>query len=136
MTQGQARLFAGFDSIKLPNLRTIGRGSMRGVDLNGVVGLGGTVDLHTGRLFSNVLLLSVLAAGAQLAQPRVSGCGTYGCQESAGQALGSAVGSNVANAATETYNRRLTQPPTIHVPAGYILNVMVERDLVLPAYHE
>jgi type IV secretory pathway VirB10-like protein len=136
MTQGQARLFAGFDSIKLPNLRTIDLGSMRGVDLNGVAGLGGTVDFHTGRLFSNVLLLSVLAAGAQLAQPRVSGCGTYGCQESAGQAIGSAVGSNVANAATQTYDRRLSQPPTMHVPSGYILNVMVERDLALPAYHE
>lgn len=136
MAQGQARLFVGFDSIKLPNLQTIDLGSMRGVDLNGVAGLGGAVDLHTGRLFGNVLLLSVLAAGAQLAQPRASGCGFSGCQESAGQAIGSAVGSNVANAATQTYGRTLYQPPTMHVPAGYILNVMVERDLPLPAYQE
>lgn len=136
MTQGQARLFVGFDSVKLPNLRTIDLGSMPGVDLNGVAGLGGKVDMHTGRLFGNVLLLSVLAAGAELAQPRTSGCGFYGCQESAGQAIGSAVGSNVANAATQTYDRTLSQPPTMHVPAGYILNVMVERDLPLAAYRE
>jgi type IV secretory pathway VirB10-like protein len=136
MAQGQARLFVSFDSIKLPNLQTIDLGAMRGVDLNGVAGLGGTADFHTGRLFGNVLLLSVLAAGAQLAQPRTSNCGFSGCQESAGQAIGSAVGSNVANAATQTYDRTLYQPPTMHVPAGYILNVMVERDLPLPAYQE
>jgi type IV secretory pathway VirB10-like protein len=136
MAQGQARLFVSFDSIKLPNLQTIDLGAMRGVDLNGVAGLGGTVDFHTGRLFGNVLLLSVLAAGAQLAQPRVNGCAFSGCQESAGQAIGSAVGSNVANAATQTYDRTLYQPPTMHVPAGYILNVMVERDLPLSAYRE
>ena len=136
MAQGQARLFVSFDSIKLPNLQTIDLGSMRGVDLNGVAGLGGTVDFHTGRLFGNVLLLSVLAAGAQLAQPRVNGCAFSGCQESAGQAIGSAVGSNIANAATQTYDRTLYQPPTMHVPAGYILNVMVERDLPIPAYQE
>jgi len=136
MTQGQARLFVGFDSIKLPNLRTIDLGVMRGVDLNGVTGLGGKVDFHTGRLFANVLLLSVLAAGAELAQPRTNGCGFSGCQESAGQAIGSAVGSNIANAATRTYDRALSQPPTMHVPAGYVLNVMVERDLSLEGYRE
>ncbi len=136
IAQGQARLFVGFDSIKLPNLRTIDLGSMRGVDLNGVSGLGGKVDFHTGRLFANVLLLSVLAGGAELAQPRTNGCGPYGCQESAGQAIGNAVGSNIADAATRTYDRTLSQPPTMHVPAGYILNVMVERDLSLEAYRE
>lgn len=134
MAKDQARLFAGFGSIKLPNLSTIDLGSM--VDLNGVAGLGGTVDFHTGRLFNNVLLLSVLSAGAQLAQPRVSGCGVFGCQESTGQAIGSAVGTNIANAATQTYDRKLSQPPSLHVPAGYILNVMVERDLSIPAYRE
>ncbi len=136
MAQGQARLFVGFDSIKLPNLHTIDLGSMRGVDLNGVSGLGGKVDFHAGRLFANVLLLSVLAAGAELAQPRTNGCGFYGCQQSAGQAIGSAVGSNIADAATRTYDRTLSQPPTMHVPAGYVLNVMVERDLSLEAYCE
>jgi type IV secretion system protein VirB10 len=136
MGQGQARLFVGFDSIKLPNLRTIDLGSMRGVDLNGVSGLGGKVDFHTGRLFANVLLLSVLAAGAELAQPRTNGCGSYGCQESAGQAIGSAVGSNIADAATRTYDRTLSQAPTMHVPAGYVLDVMVERDLSLEVYQE
>ncbi|MBD5634990.1 MAG: TrbI/VirB10 family protein [Candidatus Eremiobacteraeota bacterium] len=136
MTQGQARLFVAFDSIKLPNLRTIDLGSMRGVDLNGVSGFGGKVDFHTGRLFANVLLLSVLAAGAELAQPRTNGCGSYGCEESAGQAIGSAVGSNVADAATRTYDRASSQTPTMHVPAGYILDVMVERDLALEAYRE
>jgi len=39
----------------------------------------------------------------------------------------------LSSAATRTYDRTLSQPPTMHVPAGYILNVMVERDLSLEA---
>jgi type IV secretory pathway VirB10-like protein len=65
MTSGQARLFVGFDSIKLPNGHTISLGNMPGVDLQGVAGLGGKVDFHTGRLFSNVVLLSILGAATR-----------------------------------------------------------------------
>ena len=130
MTSGQARLFVGFDSIKLPNGHTISLGSMPGVDLQGVAGLGGKVDFHTGRLFSNVVLLSILGAATQLVQPHYSSGGTdvviYGAGQSAGQQL-STVSSQVAN-------QYLNQPPTMHTPSGFILDVMVEHDLSLPPY--
>lgn len=78
----------------------------------------------------------MLPLSQSLAWPCIVSCGFSRCQESAGQAIGSAVGSNVANAATQTYTRTLAQLPTMHVPANYVLNVMVERDLALPPYAE
>ncbi|MFY9781631.1 MAG: TrbI/VirB10 family protein [Candidatus Baltobacteraceae bacterium] len=132
ITNGQARLFVGFDSIKLPNGHTINLGNMPGVDLQGVAGLGGKVDFHTGRLFGNIVLLSILGAATQLVQPRYSDGGTsvvvYGAGQGASQQIGS-VSSQVAS-------QYLNQPPTMHTPAGYVLDVMVEHDLSLLPYEE
>jgi len=130
MTNGQARLFVAFDSIKLPNGHTINLGNMPGVDLQGVAGLGGKVDFHTGRLFSNIALLSILGAATQLVQPQYSSGGTnvviYGAGQAASQQIGS-VSSQIAS-------QYLNQPPTMHTPAGYVLDVMVEHDLSLSPY--
>ncbi len=130
MMNGQARLFVGFDSIKLPNGHTIGLGNMPGVDLQGVAGLGGKVDFHTGRLFANVALLSVLGAATQLVQPHYSNGGTNVVIYGAGQAAG----QQVSTVSSQVASQYLNQPPTIHTPAGFVLNVMVEHDLSLPPY--
>lgn len=130
MLNGQARLFVGFDSIKLPNGHTINLGNMPGVDLQGVAGLGGKVDFHTGRLFGNVVLLSVLGAATQLVQPHYSNDGTNVVIYGAGQAASQQVGTVSSQVASQYLN----QPPTMHTPAGYVLDVMVEHDLALSPY--
>jgi len=130
MMNGQARLFVGFDSIKLPNGHTINLGNMPGIDLEGVAGLGGKVDFHTGRLFGNVALLSILGAATQLVQPQFSNGGTNVVIYGAGQAASQQVGSVSSQVASQYLN----QPPTMHTPAGYILDVMVEHDLSLSPY--
>jgi type IV secretory pathway VirB10-like protein len=130
MTNGQARLFVGFDSIKLPNGRTIELGNMPGIDLQGVAGLGGKVDFHTARLFGNAVLLSVLDAATQLAQPRGSGSGTNVIVNT-GQAAEQRA-SALSSSAVGPYSNQM---PTMHTPQGFILNVMVERDVPLSPYH-
>lgn len=132
MTNGQARLFVGFDSIKLPNGHTINLGNMPGVDLQGVAGLGGKVDFHTGRLFGNIVLLSILGAATQLVQPHYSDGGTNVVVYGAGQAASQQVGSVSSQVASQYLN----QPPTMHTPAGYVLDVMVEHDLSLLPYED
>jgi type IV secretion system protein VirB10 len=130
MTNGQARLFVGFDSIKLPNGRTIELGNMPGVDLQGVAGLGGKVDFHTARPFGNLLLLSIVDGATQLVQPRGLGSGTN-VIVNAGQAGGQRA-SALGALTTSQYSG---STPTMHTPENFILNVMVERDLSLSPYH-
>jgi len=129
MTNGQSRLFVGFDSIRLPNGRTIELGNMPGVDLQGVAGLGGKVDFHTARLFGNIVLLSILDAATQLVQPRGSGSGTnviVNTSQAAGQRA-----STLSSLSAGQYSN---QTPTMHTPEGFILNVIVERDIQLSVY--
>jgi type IV secretion system protein VirB10 len=129
MTNGQARLFVGFDSIKLPNGHTIELGSMPGVDLQGVAGLGGKVDFHTARLFGNVVLLSILDAAAQLVQSRGSGTGTNVIIN-----VGQAAGQHASALSSPSSGQYSNQAPTMHTPEGFILNVMVEHDVPLLPY--
>jgi len=129
MTNGQARLFVGFDSIKLPNGHTIELGSMPGVDLQGVAGLGGKVDFHTARLFGNVVLLSILDSATQLVQSRGSGSGANVIVNA-----GQATGQRASALSSLSVGQNLNQMPTMHSAEGFILNVMVERDLSLSHY--
>jgi len=131
VANGQARLFVGFDLVKLPNGRTIELSEMPGVDLQGVAGLGGKVDFHTGRLFGSVVLLSVLDAAAQLAQQNGSRPGNIivnTTQQTAGQ--------QASNVASQIANQYLNQKPTMHTAAGFILDVVVQHELRLRPYAE
>jgi len=132
IAQGQSRLFVTWDAIKLPNAHTVPLDQMPGVDLAGSAGFGASVDRHTRQLFGNVLLLSVLSAGAQLGQRQNNSCGnTFGCQPTIGQSIGAAVGANIANAGTQIFARDANIPPTLHVSEGSQVAVMVEADIPL-----
>ncbi len=136
-TQGQRRLAVVWDSIKLPNGHTIVLDNMPGIDLTGTSGFGAAVDNHSRQLFRNVVLLSILSAGAQLAQPGNGSCnsgGYSGCTPSLGQSVAQSVGSQIANAGTQVFTRDANLEPTLHVVEGAQVGVMVEHDLPLHAW--
>jgi type IV secretory pathway VirB10-like protein len=128
LANGQARLFVGFDSIKLPNGHTVDLGNMPGTDLQGIAGLGGKADFHTSRFLGNAVLLSILGAGSQLVQPR--GAGTSLIINGAGQTANQQVSVDAAQIASQYQN----QPPTMHTLAGVVLDVMVQHDVSLEPY--
>lgn len=129
--QGQARIPVAWDSIQLTDDSTIVLDNFPGIDLTGTSGLGAKVDNHTRRLFGNVLLLSVLAAGAQLAQPQNKNCGGFAtnCYPTVGQEIGQAVGESIAQAGTALFDRDTNIQPTLHTVEGSQVAVMVEHDL-------
>ena len=138
VSQGQQRIGVAWDSIKLPNGHTIVLEDFPGVDLTGTSGFGAAVDNHTRRLFTNVILLSILSAGAQLAQPRNSTCGGGfgGCSPSLGQSAAQSVGTNIANAETQIFQRDANITPTMHVVEGAQVGIMVLRDLPMRAWRQ
>ncbi len=128
--QGQARIPVAWDSIQLTNDTTIVLDNFPGIDLAGTSGLGAKVDNHTRRLFTNVLLLSILASGAQLSQPQNKNCGGFGnCYPTVGQQIGQAVGESIAQAGTTIFQRDANITPTLHTVEGAQVAVMVEHDI-------
>jgi len=128
--QGQARIPVAWDSIQLTNDTTIVLENFPGIDLAGTSGLGAKVDNHTRRLFTNVLLLSILASGAQLSQPQNKNCGGFGnCYPTVGQQVGQAVGESIAQAGATIFQRDANITPTLHTVEGAQVAVMVEHDI-------
>jgi type IV secretory pathway VirB10-like protein len=98
------------------------------VDAGGAAGLGGRVDRHVLRTFGDALLLSLLAAGAQLSQPQASG---FGAAPSAGNVAAAALGQELSAAGLELVHRDVAVQPTLRLPAATPLLVFVNGDLDL-----
>jgi type IV secretory pathway VirB10-like protein len=128
--RGQARIPVAWDSIQLADDSTITLDDFPGIDLTGTSGLGAKVDNHTRQLFGNVLLLSLLEAGAQLAQPQNANCGGItGCYPTVGQQIGQAVGNSIAQAGSALFSRDANIQPTLHTVEGAQVAVIVEHDI-------
>jgi type IV secretory pathway VirB10-like protein len=74
--------------------------------------------------------LSIIDTATQLVQPRGSESGTN-IIVNTGQAAGQRASALSSLSAGQYSN----QAPTMHIPEGSILNVMVERDVPLLPYH-
>lgn len=134
---GQNRIGVIWSGIVLPNGHTIVLAGAPGIDLTGTSGFGAAIDKHARQELMNVIAFSILAAGAQLAQPQAAnGCGSnsVGCSPSVGQAIGQAVGTQISNAATATYNRSSQAQPTAHVVEGAQVGVMLTNYMPMRAW--
>lgn len=129
IVQGQHRLSVAWDAIQLSNDHTIVLDEMPGIDLAGTSGFGAAVDNHTRRMFSNVLLLSVLAAGAQLSQPQNTCNSISYCPPSFGQTVASSAGTQLAQTGSAILQRDANIPPTLHVIEGAQVAIMVTHDI-------
>ncbi|HET9210142.1 MAG TPA: TrbI/VirB10 family protein [Thermoanaerobaculia bacterium] len=114
------RLLAGGKSYDLPGLPS--------TSPDGAAGLPGDVDLHTGLVFGRAALLSLIGAGSQLGQVRQS---RLGASLGTGEVAAGSVAQQLSQAATEFLNRAVEVSPTIFVPAGTRLTVLLPYDLEL-----
>lgn len=95
---------------------------------DGAAGLPGEINNHTGLVFGRAALLSLIGAGAQLGQPRQSRLGAaLGNRE----VIAGSVSQQLSQAATELLTKAIDVEPTINVPAGERLTVLLPYDLEL-----
>lgn len=136
VTNGQSRVLVAWQRILFPDSSFIDINGMAGADTAGYSGLTGKVDDHSGKLFRNAILFSLIGAGAALLQPRtaVAALTPIGmvAAPSVGSQVAGQVGSQLAQTAQAATQKGLQQQPTIEVRPGYLFNIMVDRDLVLP----
>lgn len=135
VSYGQTRALVAWQRILFPNGSSIDLQGMPGADLMGYAGFGDKVNNHYGLIFSSVLLMSVLGAGAQLSQPPESN--SLYQNPTVGQVMAQNVGTNLANTGDTIINKQLDVQPTIIIRPGYLFNVAVTKDMVFPgAYHD
>jgi type IV secretory pathway VirB10-like protein len=120
---GDERIEVGLERLTLPNGRVVELPKEPAVDHIGQAGWTGAVNHHYWRLLSAVLIRGVLRGGAQVVQTQIGGVAGGVMQEGA--------------QATQTQ----TQPfinirPTIIVPEGEPVNILLTKGLQLPVYQE
>lgn len=125
---GQSRVLIAWTRLLFPDGRSISLPGLPTKDLQGASGLRSRVDNHTGRLYGQAILLSILGAGAQLSQPQQ---GSVFAPPSAGQVAAGALGQELSQVSMETVRRNMDVRPTLRVPVGTRFSIFLERDLVL-----
>lgn len=127
---GQERALIAWNRIVMPDGRSINIGSMTGTDLAGASGLRDRTDGHFGQLARGILLSTIFSIGAASAQDA-------GNRSSGGLVVNSAAGgvSNQAQQVGQRITERdLNRQATIAVRAGWPLQVIVNKDMILAPY--
>lgn len=126
---GQRRVMVAWHRIQFPDASTLELGGMPGTDAGGFAGLRDQVDNHYARVFGGATMLSVIGAGAQLAQPERDDARLRPGQEVAGE-----FGRQWGEVGREMVRGNMRIQPTLRIRPGYRFNVMVTKDLVLRPY--
>jgi type IV secretory pathway VirB10-like protein len=125
---GQSRVLIAWTRLLLPDGRSIALPGEAATDGLGATGVPGAVNTHLGRLFGTASVLSLLSAGAELSQPRTSG--SVFAAPSVEQTIAGAAGTELSSVGTELVRQGLEVKPTIVVPAGATVAVLLANDLV------
>jgi type IV secretion system protein VirB10 len=138
VVNGQSRVLVAWQRIIFPDTSFIDIDGMQGTDTAGYSGFTGKVDDHSGKLFRNAILFSLIGAGTALLQPRtaiaaITPLGAAVQMPSVASQVAGQVGTNVGQAVQQQASQGVQQQPTIEVRPGYLFNIIVDRDLVLPA---
>ena len=133
---GQRRLLVAWNRITFPDGKIVDLGSMPGTDFAGQAGFKDQVDNHFLRLFGSALLMSAITAGINLSQQGFMGMGNmygygggrmYGMNSSS--VLSQSLGQGMGEAMQQLFQKNLNIAPTLKVRPGYLLNIMVSKDL-------
>ena len=101
-----------------------------GVDAAGQAGLEDKVNWHWGRIFQGAALSTLIGVGAELASPAREGNGN--AVASSGR---ESIQSTVTDVGQQITKRNLNIQPTLTVRAGFPVNVVVNKDMVLRPFH-
>ena len=124
LSAGQNRLAVAWTRLLLPDGSAIDVGELPGVDAAGRSGLSDRVNHHTARIFGNALLLSLLSAGFEAAQPSPGDL-----RLSAGDLALAGASRQLEGAASEILRRSGSIPPTVRIRAGTAFHVFLTGDL-------
>jgi type IV secretion system protein VirB10 len=123
---GQNRVQLVWTRLILPNGRSIVLERQTGADTQGFAGLEDDVDQHWGQLFMSAVLSTVLSIGSQ--------AGPTNNDSAIAQAIRQGASGSTSQIGQQLISRDQNIQPTLTIRAGFPLNVIVDRDLVLAPY--
>lgn len=130
ITAGQHRLQIAWTRLIFPDGRSFTIPEAPTADGRGAAGVPGQVDNHDRRVFGTALLTSVISAAVQLSQPQQA-TGPFGTP-SPRQVAAGALGQELSQVGLEVLRRNLDLRPTITLPEGTAIQVLLNGDLDLP----
>jgi type IV secretion system protein VirB10 len=125
---GDARVLLSWDRLLMPDGASLELGEMAATDPAGAAGLGSRVDNHLGRVGGAIAISAVLSILANEAEDK----GDEGFTRS----LGDAAAQEAARTGSRIVDRELNLRPTLRVPAGAPVRVLVTDDILLIPYTE
>ena len=131
VVSGQKRVLVIWNRLIYPDASSVTLEGMSGSDPSGYAGFSDKTNSHFWPTFRNALLLSAISAGVQLSQPRATN-GNY--SYSSNQIAAGALGQQMNQVGMNTINRNINQAPTLTIRPGYVFNVMVNKDVILPPW--
>jgi len=134
---GQNRVLCAWNRLIEPDGVSIELRGMPGTDLEGKAGFQDKVDYHFTKLLEGVGLATVFDVATNAALSALSTASFLQSIASSMVVSGSAsstAGSETQQIVIQYATKLLNQQPTIVIRAGYRANVIVNKDMILPAY--
>lgn len=125
---GDTRVFLSWDRLLMPNGVSLELAKMAATDAAGSAGLGAKVDNHLGRVGGAIAVSAVLSILANEAEDKDDQGFT--------RSLGDAAAQEAARTGSRIVDRELNLRPTLRVPAGAPVRVLVTDDILLEPYTE
>jgi type IV secretion system protein VirB10 len=129
---GQQRILLAWNRIIYPDGSSFDLKGMPGADKAGYAGFFDQVDNHYFKIFGSAVLMSFISAGVQLSQPNNGSSSGTNQAPSVSQTVGAALGQQIGQTAMTITQKNLNIQPTLEVRPGYLFNVMVTADMILP----
>jgi type IV secretory pathway VirB10-like protein len=130
-TLGQNRLAVVWDRLQLPDGRTLRLApdeALPSAASDGSAGLPGRTRQHWARRYGAAVLLSLVGAGVQLAQPQRRG----GLEASPGEVAAGALGLELGRLSQQILRQYADLPPTVELAPGARVHAVLLRDLSFP----
>ena len=130
ISYGQDRVLVVWTRLIRPDGSSINLDSAPGTDLEGYAGLHDTVDYHWLRVLSGVVLSSALSATITKSQGETTNTEDM----SYNQLFAANAGNEINDVGQEITRKNINIQPTIKIRPGFSVNVLVNKDMILPSY--
>lgn len=119
---GQNRVLLAWDRLIFPGGRSIALDRLPGGDSAGMAGLADRTDHHWGHMLRAALVTTLLGVSAELGASD---------EDLVVRAVRGGAQDSISETARQVVERQMRVPPTITIRPGFVLRVIVTRDLVL-----
>lgn len=133
---GNNRLFMSWKRIVFPNGDSLDLGSMPGADMAGRSGFEDKVNTHFWKIFGNSLMFSFIIAGTNIITSETifnKILPVY--SRSVAGSMGDALAVSLGQTMSDMIQRNLNIAPEITIRSGFLFNVMITKDIILPEYN-